>query len=408
MGEPQALRVVSLGSFAIYHGTTEITANPIRLADAAGVLQTLSSHGRGDTDRDSTRSREHLVPGLDQGKKNDTLTSWMNEETYPEDTIFAPGSLFLEGMVKELSSPLVSGLWWDADAFERRTEQARGAHSGHDLTASLRLFRSALDLYNGDFLPGYDSDEWVLRRRWYYQRVFHQTMKQALRLHIDAKSWSGAETLCQRALRIDPWEEYYHVMWLEILFGQGYRDDASEYYEVISHRFQQEMGIPMLPQFHGVFQRLQKVALPKRQASGPVVDLEQFHEELGRRDKAVGAFCCDLATFRLLCRLELRRSSRSKEPVMLGSIVVRSQVDQVCESAATILEETLCSVLRQGDVICQRGENQFLLLLQRLVRTDFPKVAARMEKTIRSNRHLDQTVIDISGRPLTRDNGWLT
>ena len=253
--------------------------------------------------------------------------------------------------------------WWDVPAFVSGCQQAAQARAKGDETQAISLYRQALSLYHGDFLPECAYSDWVIPFRNHYHRLYLQNVCELLAL---LKKYALHREIIERADKaffIDFFEEEIHLFYLEALLAEGKSCQARNHYQNVTAVFYQEMGIkpsPALKRFYLLSQSTDH--------EEEVLEFSAFKEALQNKEQASGAFCCEPDFFRFLCRLESRRLERTGQQALLVLLSVntldyRLPNKDSLQDAIPLLQELLQAALRKSDTFCRFNEHQFALLL---------------------------------------------
>jgi LuxR family maltose regulon positive regulatory protein len=97
---------------------------------------------------------------------------------------------------------------YDVEEFENYLDQARSAPR---IEEQIDLYQAAIQLYQGDYLPGMDW-EWILPERERLQQAFLNSGVHLAELYTNIKQFPKALEICDRLIDIAPWlEEAYRI-----------------------------------------------------------------------------------------------------------------------------------------------------------------------------------------------------
>jgi DNA-binding SARP family transcriptional activator len=131
-------------------------------------------------------------------------------------------------------------LWCDAHELENLAQQARLLSIRDARTED--LWRRAVALYQGDFLPSWDA-EWVIYRR---EGLFEMYLEALVGLGQCANARSdfrGALRAYRRALDADPFREDVHRAVLLCYAEMGDKRQVRNHYQKLCDLFDEELGI---------------------------------------------------------------------------------------------------------------------------------------------------------------------
>jgi DNA-binding SARP family transcriptional activator len=112
-------------------------------------------------------------------------------------------------------------LWsLDVQDFEMALARAEQARGWQDEAAERQALEQAIQLYQGDLLPGC-YDEWIGSERDRLQQLYQGALERLLELLEQEGNYAGAIRIAQRLLRLDPLQEatYRHMMRLHAARG---------------------------------------------------------------------------------------------------------------------------------------------------------------------------------------------
>lgn len=250
-------------------------------------------------------------------------------------------------------------IWIDADEFEHLYRLARIKENDNYLQA-IELYRDALALYQGEYLPGSMFNEWVVPIRNYYRNLFLQCVLDFAALLQKHGRHAEIADLCEKAVLIEPYEEELHTKFMEALLAAGKVKQARVHYEYITSLLYREFGVKPSQEMLNVYKRIQAKSI----AESP--EIAALQEDM-TEEKTDGAFICSRDVFRSIYKLERRRSERTKQAVYFGSIApvaggkqgLRRNRGKVMDD----LENVLVKSLHRGDVVTRWDDSQFALIL---------------------------------------------
>ncbi len=133
-------------------------------------------------------------------------------------------------------------VWIDAVAFEAILHAQTRARTGSDLS-------SALNLYHGDFLHGFELrdaqpfEEWLTLRRESLHRNMVTALDQSGRECESKSDYKGAEQVARRHIASDPLDERAHRLLMRALALLGDRNGALAQFENCQNILVQELGV---------------------------------------------------------------------------------------------------------------------------------------------------------------------
>ena len=251
--------------------------------------------------------------------------------------------------------------WLDLDEPERLYRLGQQLTATDPLEA-IAIFKEAIGLYRGEYLPECAYSEWALPVRSYYRRLYLQLVLETGQLLTALGCSEEVIALCEDALRLEPLEEGLHVCLLEALLVSGRTERARSHYQQITATLYRELGVKPSPALQQIYRLLQV------QRGQVDLDLGLIQAGLQQRAAAPGAFLCDKEVFWDLYSLEQRWGERTGQSVVLGLLTITGldyhlPPPGVLKNAMDRLEMAVLESLRKGDVVARWNEAQLLIML---------------------------------------------
>ena len=247
----------------------------------------------------------------------------------------------------------------DVEEFEALCKSAAAVGCSRE---RLDLYRQALSLYRGDFLPKLNMEPWVMPLAAYYHQMYLDAAQQALILLEAEKQWNEIGDLCRAALKIEPYSEelYQHLMRSQIAAGN--RAGALHVYEEMSELLFSTFGVMPSDESRVLYREA------SREAESPTVPVGAVRDRLREPFGAKGAMSCEYDFFKLLYQLQARTIVRSGEVIHIALFSLRGQRNQdlprrSLDRAMDNLQELLINNLRQGDVVTRCSLSQLIVML---------------------------------------------
>ena len=284
----------------------------------------------------------------------------------------------------------------DVETFERLCKQAAASENDDE---RLNLYREAIKLYRGDFLPKLDMEAWVVPISAYYHQMYLTAAADCLSMMVEKQLFKEGAQLCQAALKIDPCSEelYQHLMRCRI--GLDDRAGAMMAYDEMSEMLFSTFGVMPSDESRAIYREASQETETKTVLSSEV--REQLKEPFGAR----GAMLCQYDFFRMLYQLQARSIVRSGDVIHIALFSVHGQdhkalprrsLDRVMDN----LQELLMNNLRQGDVISRCSVSQLIIMLPQANYEDSCAVCKRLLKAFRKQYPHSPADISFSVQPL--------
>lgn len=255
----------------------------------------------------------------------------------------------------------------DVDQFEKKVSDAVSYEKEGDLDNAIKAYLSAIELYKGDYLPDLVENHWVFSVRYHYRRVYLKSVLGAVALLMKDNNYDEILSICSKAMKIDVYEEPFHIYYMEALASKGDYKQALEHYEHITGFFYREMGIKPSDDFKTLYKKLLQ-----NNKGGSIDDV------LSENEQIENAFYCESEVFKSIFELERRRCERSGDPFTVGILEVPKGTFGKESEWLLSLKQYLMRTLRKGDALTQWSVNQLAILLPGVDASLFEKVMTRV------------------------------
>ena len=354
--EQKILKVQMLGQFTLTYGDRQIGCNNNRSKLIWNILAYLLCH-RGDL-----IPSDELISIIWKQEKNDNPASAMRTAIHRARTMLAE---LTEDSAHQLLLSRNSGYMWNPDVqvsvdIEEFEALAAEANARDD---ALDVCLAALELYEGKFLPMQASEIWVMPVQAYYHNVYESLLERAVPALEKAGRYTDGISVCNRALKNDPYSEkiYQHLM--RFLLAADERQEVVQVYEEMSKLLLSTFGI--MPDQES--RALYREALSSVR-DGSTVSPEAAREQLCEQGEINGALVCDYDFFKMLYQAQARTIVRSGQVIHTALLTLKSRGKREVSPkslalAMDNLEKHLSASLRKGDVITRCSSTQYLIML---------------------------------------------
>jgi DNA-binding SARP family transcriptional activator len=245
------LRVQTFGTFAVWRGESQVQDHEWQRRKARQLFQLLVTQRR-------LLQREEIFELLWRAETPDaaardfrvTLNA-LNRALEPErSSDDAPSFVVRDGNACGLRTS--ADLWIDADEFARLIAYADKC-AGDD---ALALYRRALALYHGDYLPDARYDDWASAER---ERLLALYLRAADRLAQESLDrGNAAECLewCERILARDPCWEHAARMLMRVYAQRGDRAKVRRVFERCASALKEEADLQPSPATAELYRQL--------------------------------------------------------------------------------------------------------------------------------------------------------
>lgn len=377
------IQVSLLGEFRVSVGGKQVNAGDTRANQIWGLLQYLIAF------RHKKLTQEELIDAMWEEGTGDPAGALKNR-VYRIRTAFAKaGAPYAKEVIR-----LVAGAYsWNNDLpCEIDTEQfeeccARAADTSLATGRRIELYRRAVELYRGDFLPAASFMAWVVPLSQHYHTLYLDSVEALLQLYEEQKDYSAMYEVAVKATAIDRFEEMPHKYLMLSLMGMGKQAQALTYYNQISELFYREMGVGLSQELRGLYQQISQTT----QTS--CTDLDILREDMREDPSGItGAFYCEYEMFKNLYRIEARSAGRSGSSIYLGLLgLVGMDGEELSrdlqDRGMEMLYRCIMDSLRRGDVFSRCSGSQYMLMLSPITFEDGQMVLTRIEKNFKQMYH---------------------
>ena len=246
----------------------------------------------------------------------------------------------------------------DVDQFESLIKQG-DLYKTSNPEFALDYYEEAIGLYHGDYLPDCYDQHWVFSVRNHYKRLFLCTMVNTIEILKSKMRHDDIILFSQKAIKIDVYEEFFHLSLMEALMHKGQQKQALEHYEYITGFYYHEMGLKPSVEMREIYKKLLKT-------HAPISSEVNLLDALESNSAYLNAFFCEPNVFKSIYELERRRSERSGAFISVA-VIDAIPIEGYSQSQELLrinhLKQHLMEKLRKGDTFTLWNMNQFIVLL---------------------------------------------
>jgi len=151
----------------------------------------------------------------------------------------------------------------------------------------LPRLEQAVNLYQGDFLTGFDIasnpafEEWLAIWRERLHRQVLEALHQITQSLLQRSDYAGARHYARRQIEMEPWREEAHRQMMEALARSGHLSEARQQYQACRRILEREFGLPPEPETQALYQRLHTLShIPQHNFPAPVTPFIGRNREL--------------------------------------------------------------------------------------------------------------------------------
>lgn len=285
----------------------------------------------------------------------------------------------------------------DTEVFEDCFSTAQSVEL--DADRRLEAVIKAVDTYKGDFLPRFAMEPWVIPVNTYYRSCYIRLVHGAVALLAEQGKNAQMVEICQRAIGIDPYDEYLYLSLMQGLVNLGQYRNAMDQYEKTTSLFYKEFGVTPSEELKALYRQI------VRTSQSVEADIGTVKERLRESDDLRGAFCCEYEFFKDIYQLEVRSASRTGKPVHIGLLTVNPREDgkmsvKTMNSAVERLMGCVRQTLRRGDVFARYSVSQIIVMLPLTTMENADAVLSRVVKRFRAENPRSTAEIGYSFQPI--------
>jgi hypothetical protein len=217
-------------------------------------------------------------------------------------------------------------------------------------------------MYHGDYLIEAGSQPWVLPVRSHYRNLYLHSLIEVSHLYRKINKNEEIIALCEKGLKINPYEEKLHCLILQALVEIGYIGEARIRYDEFKAFFDQNsLELSSEIKKIGDFLKQNKREIKNKNISDNIfLDLLEYK----KRDSPL---LCDCDTFIEIYSLEKSKNERNNEKISLVNFTFPKNISiSNFKKAIREFEKILLNNLRKSDIICRSSEREIFVLLTNL------------------------------------------
>lgn len=363
MKSDKTLCIYTLGRFYVKRGSEIITVSSQKAKKRWNLFQILFSY------LDQGLSHNNMIKYLDLNINTNpaealkSLIYYLRKEL-KEDSSFDQRNKYIITQGGIYSFNKFSDYWLDVEVFESLYNKAK-YFSEIDNLKAVGFYKQAIEMYHGDYLIEAGSQPWVLPVRSHYRNIYLHSLIEVSQLLQEFKKYEQIIELCEKGLKINPYEEKLFLLILQALIDTGYIGEARIRYEEFKAFFDQNsLEISSEIKKIGDFIKQNKKKLITNKNS------DYIFLDLLKYQKRNSPLFCDGKTFLDIYSFEKSKSERNNGNFLVVNFTFPKKLSiSDLKKSIMDLEKVLSSNLRKSDVVCKSGERNILVLL-----TDLDKI----------------------------------
>jgi len=229
----EAVRIWLLGGFRVSVGSRFIEESAWRLRKAAALVKLLALSRLHRLHREQVMNL--LWPDLGRPAASNNLRQALHTARRTIEPDLSAAFLYLGLRDEQLALCPEGKLWVDVDAFE---DAAATARRSRDPTA----YRTAIELYAGELLPGDLYEEWAEGRRQELRQTFLSLLVEFADLHEERGKLGQAVEVLRRTVAEEPTHEEAHAGLIRLYALSGRQGEALSQYERLREALSVKLG----------------------------------------------------------------------------------------------------------------------------------------------------------------------
>lgn len=364
------LSIFSFGNFVVKKGNEKLNQAQKKSSKRWKLLSYLITH------RERNVSREELIFNLNLNA-NDNPQSSLSALVYRLRKILRTDKNnreYLKTCGSAYTFNLKTNYWFDSEELEKFLLDSKEA-AEKSLDRSEQLFNKALNLYKGDYLEEFQSQEWIWNFRNKYKEQLINTLLKLDPLFKKENKYLKLWHLYNKLQQKINFDERLLKNSIKVLIKAGNINTAREKYnELISMYKNNDLMIP--DSIKNLESQLNSNGLELTKE----ISYNQIEED------SDGAYICkDRNIFKKIYKLEKRRLDRDKRPRCISHLRLKFEMDQdkMIKFSQNFLE-LLADQLRAGDLICHWRIKHYNILLMDIKKKEAEKVIKRIKRYFNS------------------------
>ena len=258
----------------------------------------------------------------------------------------------------------------------------------------------AIEIHKGDFLPKSELESWVVPINTYYRSQYVKLVTKTIELLQEADRDEDIINICQKAIIIDPYEEFFHHNIINSLVNIGKQQQALSHYGYVMELFFNKFGITPSEDLTTLYKKVVKTS------NHTEFDLRVIKDNLQEEHVGGGCFFCEYEFFKNIYQLEARTAARTGQSVFLCLISVsgisNKKLDQkLLNKTMEKLKGVISSSLRSGDVFTRYSVSQYLTMIPTTNYENGNMVMQRILKAFRKENPKSPVILKYTLQPLS-------
>ncbi|MGI6733906.1 MAG: bacterial transcriptional activator domain-containing protein [Anaerovoracaceae bacterium] len=177
----------------------------------------------------------------------------------------------------------------DVELFDTAIQQAESMKDSPE--EQLRLYKKAIDLYNGEFLPALSTEDWVAPLTMYYQQQYRNCVQNTLHLMEEQGDMEGMLTVGRHAAALFPYDEDMQILKIYYLYKcKQIKEAIATYNETVEMLFN-EYGVSPSKELIDIYKEV-SAGMPENRDS-----VVQIRDTIRENEEERGAYYTNFQNF---------------------------------------------------------------------------------------------------------------
>jgi DNA-binding SARP family transcriptional activator len=272
---------------------------------------------------------------------------------------------------------LTENVSFDFKEFEKKIQEAEHLQIGK--LEKVNVYQEAVEIYRGEIFPELLYEDWVIPTRNYLSRLFIESVNFLLNFYKENKMIDEGIKLAEESIKIENYEEEFHIKYMDFLIEKNKRSEAKKHYEYITTLLYNQFGIRPNEEMQKIYNKIKENTINN-------IDVKSSRVKyLWEESKDKGGFYCTYEEFYPIYVLEKRRRERDGGEINPIYVSIESKsTEKISEDKINRIKKIFINSLRKGDVICNLSKNKLILLLPSLELDKVKFVVNRVKNRINS------------------------
>jgi len=248
-----ALHIATLGRFVVQRGDDVVGGGEWHREKSKSLFRLFLAHRGHFLDRDEILNT--LWPDTDPDAAENRFKVTLNalNQVLEPDRPPRARTRFIQRRNNAYGLNPDAHIWYDALVMEEMLAQADSAADKH---MALDLYRRALDLYQGDFLPDCLYLDWCRSERERLRTVYKEALVRAASMLVEEGDHLQALRYTQRALTVDNCMEAAYRLLMRIYIKLGNRVEAMRTYDRCTACLQEELDVSPMAETTSLYEEI--------------------------------------------------------------------------------------------------------------------------------------------------------